>query len=91
VVQEVERGWQRQAASTEIVACIREAITNEHDIAVHKVALIPIGTLPQTTSGKIQRHLARQLWLAGALATLDQPLPRGPATTGTARDASGPT
>jgi len=71
VVQEVERGWRRLAASGEIIACIREAITTEHDIAAHKIALIRTGTLPQTTSGKIQRNLTRQLWSAGALAIVE--------------------
>jgi len=67
VVQEVERGYRQQIAAHEIIGCIREAITREHDIAAHKIELIRAGTLPQTTSGKIQRNLVRQLWLAGSL------------------------
>jgi hypothetical protein len=33
--------------------------------------LIGPGTLPKTTSGKIQRNLTRQLWLGRHLAELD--------------------
>jgi len=71
VVQEVERSPRHQAAIAEIAGCIREAIATEHDIAAHKIVLIRTGTLPQTTSGKIQRHLARQQWLAGSLTIVE--------------------
>jgi acyl-coenzyme A synthetase/AMP-(fatty) acid ligase len=32
--------------------------------------LIPPATLPKTTSGKIQRGLAKKLWLEGALESV---------------------
>jgi len=70
VVQEIERTYRQQLDIGEILASIREAITKEHDLAVRKVVLIRTGTLPQTTSGKIQRSLARQMFLAGSLAIL---------------------
>ena len=34
------------------------------------IALIRPSTLPRTTSGKIQRNLARKLWLEGKLSPL---------------------
>jgi acyl-CoA synthetase (AMP-forming)/AMP-acid ligase II len=68
VVQEVERIYRQQIVVEEIIACVREAITREHDIAPHKIVLIRTGTLPQTTSGKIQRNQTRELFLAGSLA-----------------------
>jgi acyl-coenzyme A synthetase/AMP-(fatty) acid ligase len=49
---------------------MREAITRAHDIAAREIVLFRTGALPQTTSGKIQRNLARQMFLAGTLATL---------------------
>jgi acyl-CoA synthetase (AMP-forming)/AMP-acid ligase II len=67
VVQEVERMHRQQIIIGDVISCIREAITREHDIAAHKIVLIGAGTLPQTTSGKIQRNLTRQLFLTGAL------------------------
>jgi acyl-CoA synthetase (AMP-forming)/AMP-acid ligase II len=70
VVQEVERTYRHQIAIDEIIASIREAITREHDIATRAIVLIRTGTLPQTTSGKIQRTLAKQMFLAGALPVL---------------------
>jgi acyl-CoA synthetase (AMP-forming)/AMP-acid ligase II len=70
VVQEVERTYRQQIVIAELIATIREAITKEHDIAPREIVLIRTGTLPQTTSGKIQRNLARQMFLAGSLSVL---------------------
>ena len=70
VVQEVERTYRQQIAREKIVASIREAVTREHDIMAREIVLIRTGTLPQTTSGKIQRSLARQLFLSRSLTVL---------------------
>jgi acyl-CoA synthetase (AMP-forming)/AMP-acid ligase II len=68
LVQEVERTFRRQIAIEEMIASIREAITREHEIAVREIVLIRTGSLPKTTSGKVQRRLARQMFLAGTLS-----------------------
>jgi acyl-CoA synthetase (AMP-forming)/AMP-acid ligase II len=70
LVQEVERTFRRQIAIEEIIASIREAITREHEIAAREIVLIRTGSLPKTTSGKIQRRLARQMFLAGTLSVV---------------------
>ena len=67
VVQEVERTFRREIAIDEIAASIREAITKEHEIAAREIVLIRTASLPKTTSGKIQRGLTRQMFLAGTL------------------------
>ncbi len=67
LVQEVERTQRHRAATEEIIGCIREAVTNEHEIAVHQIVLLPPGAIPKTTSGKIQRNLTRKLWLENRL------------------------
>jgi acyl-CoA synthetase (AMP-forming)/AMP-acid ligase II len=63
LVQEVERTQRRGLDTEEIKACIREAVANEHEIALDSIVLIPPGEIPKTTSGKIQRSLTRQMWL----------------------------
>jgi acyl-CoA synthetase (AMP-forming)/AMP-acid ligase II len=68
VVQEVERTFRRPIAIEEIISSIREAITREHEIAVREIVLIRSGSLPKTTSGKVQRSLTRQMFLAGSLS-----------------------
>jgi acyl-CoA synthetase (AMP-forming)/AMP-acid ligase II len=70
VVQEVERTERHRIEPAQLIGQIREAIVLEHDIVPYEIALLRPGTLPKTTSGKIQRGLARQLWLTGALDRL---------------------
>ena len=43
---------------------------NEHDVAVHEIVLVRPGSIPKTTSGKIQRRLTQQLWRERALDVL---------------------
>jgi len=70
IVQEVERTVRQQTALPQLIARIREAIVIEYDIAALEIVLIRTGTLPKTTSGKIQRTLTRQLWMQGDLVGL---------------------
>ena len=70
IVQEVERTYRHRFAIGEIIGSIREAVNREHEITPREIVLIRTGTLPQTTSGKIQRSLTKQMFLAGSLAVL---------------------
>ncbi|KJC41579.1 fatty acyl-AMP ligase [Bradyrhizobium sp. LTSP857] len=65
IVQEVERTARHTIDTAEIKGRIREAIADSHELSARHIALIRPGTLPKTTSGKIQRKLARGLWLDG--------------------------
>jgi acyl-CoA synthetase (AMP-forming)/AMP-acid ligase II len=70
ILQEVERTQRRRIAPDEIAGRIREAVISGHDIVPFDIVLLRPGALPLTTSGKIQRGLSRELWLAGALDRL---------------------
>jgi acyl-CoA synthetase (AMP-forming)/AMP-acid ligase II len=70
VVQEVERSQRHHADPTQLQVRIREAVVSEHDIVPFAVILLRPGTLPKTTSGKIQRAQSRRLWLEGGLDIL---------------------
>jgi acyl-CoA synthetase (AMP-forming)/AMP-acid ligase II len=70
VVQEVERTQRRALDADDLIATIREAIIDEHEITPRQILLLRPGSLPKTSSGKIQRSLARELWRRGQLATL---------------------
>lgn len=65
VVQEVERTARHAIDGEEIKGRIREAVADGHELSARHIALIRPGSLPKTTSGKIQRKLARSLWLQG--------------------------
>jgi acyl-coenzyme A synthetase/AMP-(fatty) acid ligase len=61
-VHEVERAQRHHLDVDEVLGAIREAVVNEHEIAVGEIVLVRPGTLPKTTSGKVQRNLTRVLW-----------------------------
>ena len=70
IVQEVERSHRARIDVTEIAERIREAVVEEHGLAVLDVVLLEPGTIPKTTSGKIRRRVAKQLWETGELARM---------------------
>ena len=46
---------------------IRRAVSEHHDVRVHRVLLLRRGSIPRTSSGKIQRHVCRDRFAAGVL------------------------
>ena len=70
VAQEVERVYRRSIDIADMVGRVREAVANEHEVFARHVVLIRPGALPKTTSGKVQRGVARQLWLENRLDLL---------------------
>ncbi len=65
VVQEVERRQQRDLEG--VLEAIRRDVAAEHELPVEAIALIKAGSIPKTSSGKIQRHACRQGFLDGTL------------------------
>ena len=63
IVQEIERTERNRIDPTEMKGLIRENVTDQHELFARHIVLIKPGALPKTTSGKIQRSLARQSWL----------------------------
>lgn len=69
VVHEVERRY-RELDLDEVVRAIRRAVSEEHQVQAHSVALVKHGSILKTSSGKIQRHSCRAAFLAGTLDVL---------------------
>ena len=67
IVQEVERTARHKIDAAELTGLIRERIAEEHEVFARHIVLIRPGTLPKTTSGKVQRSLTRRLWQDGRL------------------------
>ncbi|MBD2690471.1 non-ribosomal peptide synthetase [Anabaena catenula] len=65
VVQELE--FRAKPNIEEVTAAIRQVITEEHEIQVYAVVLIKAGTIPKTSSGKIQRRATKARFLEGRL------------------------
>ncbi len=66
LVQEVERRFSPEDAQP-VFEAIREAIALEHEIPIDVIVLIRSGSLPKTSSGKVQRHACRASYLEGTL------------------------
>ncbi len=65
VVQELE--FRAKPNIEEVIAAIRQAVAEEHEVQVYAVVLIKGGSIPKTSSGKIQRRATRAEFLAGNL------------------------
>jgi acyl-CoA synthetase (AMP-forming)/AMP-acid ligase II len=50
-----------------VVSKIKQAVAVHHGLQVHRVLLLRVGTIPKTSSGKIQRYACRQGFLEGTL------------------------
>ncbi len=57
-----------EAARTSLTKKIRAVVANACMIPASEILLVPPGSLPKTSSGKLQRRRSRQLWAAGELA-----------------------
>lgn len=80
IAAEVERRSAREKAENvsqeseyyEVIANIRQAVTECCELKVYGVLLLKIGTIPKTTSGKIQRQACRKGFLEGTLNVIMQ-------------------
>lgn len=65
IVQELE--FRAKADIDEVIAAIRQAVTQEHEVQAYGVVLIKAGSIPKTSSGKIQRRLTRSKFISNDL------------------------
>jgi acyl-CoA synthetase (AMP-forming)/AMP-acid ligase II len=66
VANEVERRYRgAEAPELESIArAVRQAVADEFELPVHAVRLLKVGSIPMTSSGKIQRHVCRADFLS---------------------------
>ncbi len=69
IVHEVER-TQRNADLGGVIEAVRCAVADEHEIQPYAIVLVPPGTVPKTSSGKVQRQACRARFLAGEVTPL---------------------
>jgi len=70
LVQEVERTERHGVDVAALSAQIRAAVVNNHGLNLDVITIIRPGSLPKTTSGKIQRIRARELYQQGLLEVI---------------------
>lgn len=73
VVAEVARTHVRKVDPPRLSALIRQRVLEQCELVVSDVVLIRPGTLPKTSSGKVQRSQTRQLYQAGELVRVGSP------------------
>ena len=66
VVAEVERRHYRNLDVDAVISVIRGALSEAHEVQVYAVVFIRPGALPKTSSGKVQRHVCRTLFMEKA-------------------------
>jgi len=59
IAQEVERSYLRKLDVDEVVGAVREAVSQQHELEIYAVLLLKTGSIPKTSSGKIQRYACR--------------------------------
>ena len=65
VVQELDRN--RDSDADAAIRAICDAVAERHELEFYAVVLIGAGTLPKTTSGKVQRRACKQLFVEDRL------------------------
>jgi amino acid adenylation domain-containing protein len=58
---------ERRLDVDEVARAVRQAIAERHELQAYSVVLIRAGSLPKTSSGKVQRRACRALYLSGEL------------------------
>ena len=74
IVQEVERSYLRRLSDEslvdELILTIRRAISEAHELQVYAILLLKPGSLPKTSSGKVQRKQCRASFLDESLVAV---------------------
>jgi acyl-CoA synthetase (AMP-forming)/AMP-acid ligase II/acyl carrier protein len=72
IVQELERTAMRGVDQTSIIDGIREIIATEFEIDIYSIVLIRAGSLPMTSSGKIQHRQTKYEYLNSDLSIVSE-------------------
>jgi acyl-CoA synthetase (AMP-forming)/AMP-acid ligase II len=67
IVNEIDRAYRQSLVVDEVVEAIRWAVFQDHFIDVYAIALLKTGSLPKTSSGKVQRKVCQEKFLEGSL------------------------
>lgn len=73
IVQEIERHASIDVNGPDVNALVqrvRQAVTEEHEVQPYAIALVRAGSIPKTSSGKLQRRASRAMFLSGSFEIL---------------------
>ncbi|MGL6225813.1 MAG: aminotransferase class I/II-fold pyridoxal phosphate-dependent enzyme [Thermoguttaceae bacterium] len=69
VVQELERRFKGELIS--LFETVRKTVALEHELIVDSIVFVKSGSIPKTSSGKIQRHAVKTAFLDGTLTAIE--------------------
>ena len=72
ITPEIKRTFLRKLDVGEVTKAIRKAIAEHHELQVHAIVLLKTGSIPKTSSGKIQRHACKAGYLDGSLNSVGE-------------------
>lgn len=72
IMQEIARTHLNKLDAQSVFDAIRSSILSEHGLQVRSIALFKPHALPKTSSGKIQRWVCKQTFIAGELPVIAQ-------------------
>jgi len=70
IVQEVKRDYLRKLDSQAVIKDIRKAVIQIHEVQPDSIILLKTGTIPKTSSGKIQHYACKKAYLEGELSPI---------------------
>jgi acyl-CoA synthetase (AMP-forming)/AMP-acid ligase II len=63
VMAELQRRHLSKVEEAEVERAVMRAVSEKHELEIHAVVLLPLGTIPKTTSGKLQRHACKNAFV----------------------------
>lgn len=72
IATEIKRTYLRKLDAEIVTKAIRRAVAQNHELQIHAIALLKTGSIPKTSSGKIQRHACKAGYIAGNLNTVGE-------------------
>lgn len=70
IVYELQRKYTKKANLDEIKFVIKDAFAKKDGLAIHDIVIIETSSFPKTSSGKLQRQLAKKMYLNKELKIL---------------------
>ncbi len=70
IILELERHQRAEVA--QVIGAIRRDVAREHNLVVDSIVLVHAGSIPKTSSGKVQRHACRDAFLDRSLEVLGE-------------------
>jgi acyl-CoA synthetase (AMP-forming)/AMP-acid ligase II/acyl carrier protein len=66
IVHEIKRTLMRNLNVKEVIDMVRRVVAVNHGLKVYAIMLLKPGKIPKTSSGKIQRHICKTMYMEGS-------------------------